>query len=105
MTSTHANRMLLDVSGSVADMEKAFHVTLRTYRHPDGKRGLFRAGHGTSVDLACRCCTSAGWTITRCPGRFTQIRWLPKWTPGIRFGASGSYMGYDFRNAYVPGTS
>src|SRR5712691_1270140 len=34
VTATHPNRTLLDVTGSVAAIEKAFHLRLRTYRHP-----------------------------------------------------------------------
>jgi len=34
VTRTHRNRTLIDVRGSVADVEKLFHVTLRTYNHP-----------------------------------------------------------------------
>src|SRR5215469_15434504 len=34
VTATHANRLLLDVSGSVADIQRTFHVSLKTYRHP-----------------------------------------------------------------------
>ena len=41
VTRTHGNRMLVDVSGNVADIEKAFHVTMRTYRHPTEARNFF----------------------------------------------------------------
>src|SRR5208282_5496145 len=34
VTGTYGNRLLLDVTGSAAAVEKAFHITLRTYRHP-----------------------------------------------------------------------
>ena len=40
----HSNRLLLDVSGSVADIEKAFHLNLRILPAPDGSPDLFRAG-------------------------------------------------------------
>src|SRR5271165_6568876 len=32
VSATHDSRILLDVQGRVSDVEKAFHVTLRTYR-------------------------------------------------------------------------
>ncbi|MGO9002025.1 MAG: protease pro-enzyme activation domain-containing protein, partial [Limisphaerales bacterium] len=41
VTGTSANRVLLDVSGSVADIEKAFQVTMLTYRHPTEARDFF----------------------------------------------------------------
>ncbi len=34
VTGTHPNRMLVDVSGSVANIQKAMHVTIRVYQHP-----------------------------------------------------------------------
>jgi subtilase family serine protease len=34
LTGTHANRLLIDVNGSVADIERAFHTRLRVYHHP-----------------------------------------------------------------------
>ncbi len=41
---THPNRTLLDVSGSVADIEKAFHIKMRLYQHPSRGAHFFRAG-------------------------------------------------------------
>ena len=41
VTGTHGNRMLVDVSGNAADIEKAFHVTLRTFQHPAEARTFF----------------------------------------------------------------
>src|ERR1039458_10173638 len=37
VTVTHPNRVVLDVAGTVTDIQKAFRLTLRTYRHPDRK--------------------------------------------------------------------
>ena len=37
----HGNRVLLDVNGKVSDIEKAFHITLRTYKHPVEARDFF----------------------------------------------------------------
>jgi len=34
VTATHPNRTLLDVSGSVEDIERVFHVTMQVYQHP-----------------------------------------------------------------------
>src|SRR5579872_5970884 len=38
----HESRMLLDVRGKVPDLERTFHVTMKTYRHPTEPR-LFHA--------------------------------------------------------------
>ena len=42
--------MLLDVSGKVADIDKALHVTLRTYHHPTENRDFFAPDTEPTVD-------------------------------------------------------
>ena len=51
VTALHPNRMLLDVNASVADIEKAFHVTLRLYQHPTEARTFYAADGDPSLDL------------------------------------------------------
>ena len=48
---THPNRTLLDVSGSVADIEKAFHIQMRVYQHPVEARTFFAPDVEPSLDL------------------------------------------------------
>ena len=52
VTATHPNRVVLDVEGTVADIEKAFHVTVRTYRHPTEDRDFYAPDSEPSLDLA-----------------------------------------------------
>ena len=109
---THPNRMLLDVSGKAADIEKALHVTLRTYRHPTENRDFFAPDMEPSVP--------SGLSIQDISGLDNYRRPHPKYkfkpatrpssvaanaTPNAGSGPYGNYMGDDFRNAYVPGTS
>jgi subtilase family serine protease len=51
VTATHPNRALLDVNGSVATVEKVFHVTLRVYRHPSENRTFYAPDTEPSVDF------------------------------------------------------
>jgi subtilase family serine protease len=51
VTATHPNRVLLDVSGSAADMERALHVTLQTYRHPTEDRTFYAPDREPTLDL------------------------------------------------------
>src|ERR1035438_4718525 len=37
VTATYPNRMIVEVSASVVEIEAAFHVTLQVYQHPDRK--------------------------------------------------------------------
>src|SRR5450432_2915772 len=41
VTTTHPNRLLLDVRGTVATVERALHVTIHTYRHPTENRTFY----------------------------------------------------------------
>src|SRR5271170_3165310 len=52
VTSTYPDHTVLDVSGSVADIERIFHVTMRLYRHPTENRNFFAPDVEPSIDLA-----------------------------------------------------
>src|ERR1022692_3457563 len=41
VTDAPANRLLMPVKGTVAQIEKAFHVSMKTYRHPAEDRTFF----------------------------------------------------------------
>ena len=44
VTSLHPNRTLVDVSGTVESVERAFHLHMRLYPAPDGGAHILRAG-------------------------------------------------------------
>ena len=41
VTATSPNRVILNVDGTVADIEKTFHLTLRSYQHPTEHRTFY----------------------------------------------------------------
>ncbi len=47
VTTLHPNRLVLDVRGRVADIERAFHLTLRDIPASDRGAGFLCAGRGT----------------------------------------------------------
>jgi len=51
VTAKHPNRVILDLDGAVSDIEKALHVTLRTYRHPREPRQFYAPDADPTVDL------------------------------------------------------
>jgi hypothetical protein len=51
VTGKHPNRTLLDVSGSVAAVEKALHVKMLVYQHPDESRTFYAPDVEPSLDL------------------------------------------------------
>jgi hypothetical protein len=94
VTGTHPNRTIVDVSGSAADVEQAFHVDLLLYQHPFDPR-LFRAPDAEpSVDLPVPLLHICGLDDFTRPVRLS-------YTP-TGSGVSNSFIGYDFRAAYVP---
>jgi uncharacterized repeat protein (TIGR01451 family) len=112
VTVTHPNRMVLDVRGKAADIEKALHVALHTYKHPTEARDFFAPDVEPSVPSGLSIQDISGLDNYRRP--HPNYKFKPatqpsgataKATPNAGSGPSGNYIGNDFRNAYVPGTS
>ncbi|HWC59083.1 MAG TPA: protease pro-enzyme activation domain-containing protein, partial [Verrucomicrobiae bacterium] len=104
----HANRMLLEAGGTVDDIERAFHTRLRVYRHPTEARTFYAPETEPSIDCPVKVLSVRGldnYAIAR-PRLHTA---LPDGqnTPadGTGSGPNGGFRGYDFRAAYVPGTT
>ncbi|MGA2751073.1 MAG: protease pro-enzyme activation domain-containing protein [Verrucomicrobiota bacterium] len=109
--NTHPNRTLLDVSGSVADIEKAFHIKMRVYQHPVEKRTFFAPDVEPSLDLDTPVLAISGLDDYVMPrplihwsGASSQPAILPL-GGGRSGGGGGPFMGYDFRAAYAAGVS
>jgi subtilase family serine protease len=113
---THSNRTLLDVSGTVGDIEKAFHVNMRTYQHPVEARTFFAPDVEPSPDLDT--------PLLAISGLDNYVKPRPQIRPDVRVlggggstggsgggggpggsGSGGTYMGSDFIDAYAPGVT
>ena len=109
ITATHSNRLLLDVAGQVADVENVFRVTLRTYRHPQENRVFYAADVEPSLDLAVPVLHISGLDNYAVPRPMnvhkTPVGNSTSTAPALGSGPSGTYMGNDFRAAYLPGVS
>lgn len=104
----HANRMLLDVDGTVADIERAFNVHMGLFRHPTEERNYYAPTTEPSVPAGLAVADISGLNNYLLPRpnfkvQATNAASLAK--PGFGSGPGGSYMGADFRAAYVPGVS
>ncbi|MGD0743689.1 MAG: protease pro-enzyme activation domain-containing protein, partial [Verrucomicrobiota bacterium] len=107
VTATHPNRVLLDVNGSVADIERALHVTLREYQHPTEKRTFHAPDVEPSLDLTVPILSISGLDDYGLPRPRLQATLLANGqnvSPNAGSGPGGGYMGKDFRAAYVPDT-
>ena len=108
VTGTHPNRVVLDLEGSVADIEKAFHIALRVYQHPTDARTFYAPDTEPSIDLSVPILHISGLDNYTLPFPKLVRKPTTKVTAEIAnagSGPGGTYLGYDFRKAYVPGTT
>jgi len=97
--NTYSNRVVLDVTGRVTDIEKTFKIKMLTYNHPFEKRTFFAPDVAPSVPN--------GLPILDIEGLSNYAVSHPNYHKVSSFtsegsGTNGSYQGYDFRHAYVP---
>jgi hypothetical protein len=105
----HPNRMLVDVEGTVSDIEKTFHVKMRVYRHPTENRTFYAPDTAPSLDLAAPILDISGFDNYEIPHPM-NLKLEPavkktQATPAAGSGPSGTYLGNDFRAAYAPGVA
>lgn len=105
VTGRHANRLVLDVQGTVAMMEAAFQTRLHTYQHPGENRHFFAPSVEPSVPATVPVNDMWGWSDYSRPRPMVHLSARPAATPLNGSGSGGNYQGRDFRTAYVPGTS
>ena len=107
--AVHPNRIVLDVSGTVADIERTFHLSLRTYRHPSENRMFFAPDKEPTLALAVPLLHISGLSdVVRPHPANLKVHPVVPGTGGIPAGGAGpggSYRGSDFRGAYAPGVS
>ena len=106
VTGTHSNRLLVDVEGSVESIQRAFHVSMLRYRHPKEERDFFAPDTDPSVQMELPIADVSGLNNYVLP--HPQLRSIEPGSSPVgaspRGGSSptGSYMGKDFRAAYLP---
>jgi subtilase family serine protease len=108
VTQTHPNRTLLDVSGTVEDIEKAFQVSLKLYQHPTEPRVYHAPDREPSVELAVPILHIHGLDNFSVPRPLSHKReWSGNRNPLQLDGSGpgGAFLASDFRAAYVPGVA
>jgi subtilase family serine protease len=99
------NRMVLDVTGDVTNIQRAFQITLRTFRHPTEPRDFYAPDTEPSVPADLRVADVWGLSDISPPRPLLRPASGPQGKPLSGSGPVGYYAGNDFRNAYVPGTT
>jgi len=106
ITHRHGNRVLLDVNGNASDIERAFHVTLRTYRHPTEDRNFYAPDAEPKVAAELPVLEISGLNDFAKPKPMVCRRSASELgEPAAGSGPGNGYIGADFRNAYAPGTA
>ena len=109
LTARHANRLVLGVRGTVADLQRAFHIRLGSYPHPLENRLFYAPDQEPSVDADVPILDIAGFNNFSRPHpkslRKEPLSILTAHRPKGGSGPNGNYMGGDFRAAYLPGVS
>ena len=106
VTGTHPNRVLLDVAGPVAEIEKALHVKVMEYEHP--VRGRFYApDREPSLDVAVPVLDISGLDnfVLPHPMSLKNIPLSEAKAYVTGSGPGGYFIGKDFRAAYAPGVT
>ena len=103
VSGVHPNRMVLDVAGDVSQVESAFHVKLKTYRHP--VRGSFYApDREPSIDADVEVLDISGLDNFVLPRpmnlKANAVSDVKSYVTGS--GPGGYFIGKDFRAAYAP---
>ena len=104
VVATSPNRVNLDVTGSVGDIEQAFHLTLRTWQHPTENRSFFSPDREPTVDLPFQLWHISGldnYSIPQ-PAGLTRIPAGSGASSNATTGSgpSASFLGSDMRAAY-----
>ena len=115
ISHTHPNRTLVRVSGSVKEIENAFHVHLQTFNHPKENRSFFAPDAEPSLDLKTPVLAISGLDNYVRPRpqlhatgtSLARIRPMGGGGSGGGGGGGGGknigpFEGFDFLNAYCP---
>jgi subtilase family serine protease len=109
ITAEHANRLVLDVSGSAANVQRALSVKLQRFNHPTERREFFAPDREPSVDAAVPLADVSGLNNFKLPHpksvkpKTISARARPH--GGSAPDGSGEFFSSDFRRAYAPDTT
>lgn len=109
VTATSRNNMILQVTGSVADIERALHVTMNVYKHPTENRTFIAPDREPKTDTPMQLFAIGGLDNFSTPHTALQRRDQSpsKFRGNATTGScpSASFCGSDMRAAYYGGTA
>ena len=105
VTKTYKSHLLIDLSGTVSQVETAFSVKMNTYQHPTEARTFYSPDREPTTLLPFAVQSIAG--LDNFATAVPAVRKLPTGaaTPAVGSGPSGYYLPSDIRAAYYGGTA
>lgn len=109
VTAAHSDRMLLEATATVTDIERAFQVSMRLYPHPAEARSFYAPDAEPSVPSDLRIADVSGLNSYTYPHpknlKRRVLGRVAKNTSMDGSGPNGNFIGSDFRAAYAPGVT
>ncbi len=101
-----ANHLVVPIHGSVAQVEKAFHTSMRVYRHPTEKRTFYSPDREPALALNVPVAHIAGLNNFSIPHPMVTKASVKQAAPSVSgSGPDGAFLGSDMRAAYYGGTA
>src|SRR5208337_3314676 len=106
VTGIAPNRMIVDVTGPVANIERAFHVNMGVYQHPTEDRTFYAPDREPRADLPVALWHITGLDNFSIPRPASLVRAPERRRGGTTgSGPGGDFIGSDIRAAYYGGTA
>ncbi|MGB8536521.1 MAG: FG-GAP-like repeat-containing protein [Acidobacteriaceae bacterium] len=106
VTGTPANRLIVPISGTVDQINSAFHVRMNVYRHPTEDRTFYSTDREPSLNLSVPVAHIAGLNNFHLPRPMLTEPQLGHEIANVSgSGPGGSYLASDMRAAYYGGTT
>ena len=104
VVGTSRNRVNIDVRGSVASIEDAFHLTMGLYQHPTDNRIFYAPDREPMPDLAIQLWHISGLDNYSIPRPAIHRNQSSRSNATTGSGPSASFLGSDMRAAYYGGS-
>jgi uncharacterized membrane protein len=105
VTRTAANRLVVAISGTVDQVNSAFHVKMNVYRHPAENRTFYSPDREPSLTLSVPVAHIAGMNNFSLPHPALTAPQGQALASVSGSGPGGSYLASDMRAAYYGGTT
>jgi len=107
VTHTFSNRLVLDVQGTVGDIERAFQVRMNVYQHPTEKRTFFAPDVEPTVEAGIPILSVDGLSTLNLPHPMLKKAQSYGSVNSNQTGSGpgGQFLGSDMRAAYGGGTA